>query len=103
MEALAFGLLIFVLGTLAIANAWGVIDAKMAAAGAAREAVRAFVEAPDASQAAALANSAAADAISAEGRNPARMELAMSGTFARCSRVIATVTYRVPLVSVPLL
>ncbi|HEX9531018.1 MAG TPA: hypothetical protein VF954_07760 [Acidimicrobiales bacterium] len=103
VEALAFGVLIFVLGTLVVANAWGVIDAKMAAAGAAREATRAFVEAPTPDAAGALAEAAAADAIAAQGRNPARMHLALSGAFARCSRVLATVTYRVPLVAVPLL
>lgn len=102
VEALAFGILIFVLGTLAIANAWGVIDAKMAAAGAAREAARTFVEAPDAQQAYALADEAAVEAIVAQGRNPARMHLTIAGAFARCSRIVATVTYRVPVVSVPL-
>ena len=33
IEALVFGLLVLVLGTLVVANAWGVIDAKVAAAG----------------------------------------------------------------------
>ena len=48
IEVLPFGLLTFVVGMLLVANAWGVVDAKMATTSAAREAVRAYVEAPDA-------------------------------------------------------
>ena len=48
LEGIAFGLLIFVLGTLLIANAWAVVDTKLAVTAAAREAARAFVEADDA-------------------------------------------------------
>ena len=84
VEALAFGALIFVIGTLIIANAWGVIDAKMGAAGAAREAARAFVEAPTGADAQDAAEAAATQAVEAEGRNPQRMQLVISGTFARC-------------------
>ena len=46
VEALAFGVLVFVLGTLVILNGWAVIDAKFATSAAAREAVRAVVQAP---------------------------------------------------------
>lgn len=44
LEALAFGVLIFVVGTLIIVNAWAVVDAKFATNTAAREAVRVVVE-----------------------------------------------------------
>ena len=47
IEALSFGMLLFVAGTLFIANIWAVIDAKLAVTSAAREATRAFVEADD--------------------------------------------------------
>ncbi|MGV3758684.1 MAG: hypothetical protein ACO1PW_03960 [Actinomycetota bacterium] len=40
IEAIPFGLLIFVLGGLLLANAWAVVDAKLATDAAAREAVR---------------------------------------------------------------
>ena len=47
IEALPFGLLIFVAGSLLIANAWAVVDAKFATDAAARQAVRTFVESDD--------------------------------------------------------
>ena len=39
-EVLPFGVLIFVLGTLLLVNAWAVIDAKFAVSSASREAAR---------------------------------------------------------------
>ena len=42
MEVIPFGLLTFVVGALLVANAWAVIDAKMAVSAAAREATRAY-------------------------------------------------------------
>ena len=45
LESLVFGVLVFVIGTLVVVNAWAVVDARFATAGAAREAVRAVVEA----------------------------------------------------------
>lgn len=44
LEALVFGVLVFVLGTLIIVNGWAVVDAKFATNAAAREAVRTVVE-----------------------------------------------------------
>jgi hypothetical protein len=41
LEVLPFGLLIFVVGILLVVNAWAVVDAKLAAEAAAREAARA--------------------------------------------------------------
>ena len=103
IEALFFGLLVLVLGTLVVANAWGVIDAKVAAAGAARAATRAFVQAPAGSDPAAVARTAAVRAIQGQGRDAARMALLVSGDLTRCSRVLAEVRYRVPLIVVPML
>jgi hypothetical protein len=103
IEALFFGLLVLVLGTLVIANAWGVIDAKVAAAGAAREATQAFVQAPTGSDPTAMARAAAVRAILAQGRDAARMTVLVSGNLSRCSRVVAEVRYRVPLIVVPML
>ena len=47
VEALPFGLLIFVVGALLVASAWVVVDAKLAVVSAAREAARTYVEAED--------------------------------------------------------
>lgn len=103
IEAVFFGLLVLVLGTLVVANAWGVIDAKVAAAGAAREATQAFVQAPAGSDPTAMARAAAVRAIEAQGRDTARMTMLVSGDLTRCSRVVVEVRYRVPLIVVPML
>lgn len=106
VEGVVFGVLVFVLGTLVVANAWGVIDAKMAAASAAREGTRAFVESsgPSAAEAMAEAEAAARDAISGYGRDPARMVFAPEvADFARCGRVVVRVEYGVPLVAIPMI
>jgi len=104
LEAVVFGTLVFVFGTLLVANAWGVIDAKLAAASAAREAARSYVESSTSSEADGAAAAAARDAIEGHGRDWDRAELAMAGAaFARCARVIAEVSYQVPLIVVPLL
>lgn len=104
LEAVLFGVLVFVLGTLLIVNAWGVVDAKLAASSAAREAARSYVEAPSAQAADGDARRAAEEAIAGHGRDGSRLELQLlDGRFARCSRVTFEARYRVPLVAVPLL
>ena len=65
----AFGVLNFVVGTLLVANAWGVVDAKLAVTSAAREGVRAYVEAPDGERGGA-ADDARPEAVAGHGRNP---------------------------------
>lgn len=71
LEALAFGVLVFVVGTLVVVNAWAVVDARFATAAAAREAVRAVVEAPEVGLTGAeleeRARTAAAQALAAHG------------------------------------
>src|SRR5919202_3284931 len=62
-EALPFGVLVFVFGVLLIANAWAVVDAKLAVSAAAREATRAYVEAPPGGDAMAAADAAAREAV----------------------------------------
>jgi hypothetical protein len=102
IEALPFGLLTFVVGALLIANAWAVIDAKMAVSAAAREATRAFVEAPVDADPLALAEEAARSAIQGAGRNPDELELtALEATFARCETVRFEARYRIPAIRVP--
>lgn len=102
MEVIPFGLLTFVVGALLVANAWAVIDAKMAVSAAAREATRAFVEAPVDGDPMALADAAARSAIAGAGRNPARLVLTpVEGTFARCETVRFEASYQIPAVQVP--
>ena len=104
-EVLPFGFLIFIAGTLLLANAWGIIDGKIAASGAAREAARAYVESTgvDGRVAYAEAEAAAEEAIAGHGRDPARMTLTSSGplVFERCAPATFVVTYEVPTISVP--
>jgi hypothetical protein len=103
VDGLIFGVLIFVLGLLMVANAWGVIDAKLAADTAATEAVRAFVQAAPNGDPAGQARQAAITVMVASGRSRERTSVTINGTTARCSQVTAVVSYRVPVVAVPLL
>ena len=66
-------------GTLMIANAWGVVDTKSATTEAARAAARSAVQAPDAASAAEEATAAAGVALTGLGRSPSR-----SRTSRRC-------------------
>ena len=104
MEVLPFGLLIFISGTLLFANVWGVIDAKLAVTSAAREAARAYVEAPDAVVAAAAADRRAVETLTAYGRDGERAKViipAPTDDYTRCARVSITVSYDVPAVAIP--
>lgn len=100
-EVLPFGLLVFVAGTLLLTNAWAVIDGKLAASAAAREATRAFVESTGDAELAALA--AATSAIEGHGRDPGRMELTwdVGPDLRRCAANTIVVRYRVPTFTVP--
>lgn len=102
MEVIPFGILTFVVGALLVANAWAVIDAKMAVSAAAREATRAFVEAPVDGDPLALADAAARSAISGAGRDPARLVVTpLEAEFARCETARFEASYQVPAVVVP--
>ncbi len=102
-EVLPFGVLTFVVGTLLVANAWAAVDAKFAVSSAAREAARAYVEAPDAGTAEGAARAAAVDALAGLGRDPSevRVVVEVPGGFARCARVTVDVSYPVPTVRLP--
>lgn len=99
---LLFGVLFFVMGTLLIGFAWGVVDTQAATQLAARQAVRTYVEAATPAAAASGAEQAAAAALSGYGRDPAQATITLvSGQFARCSRVTIAVSYPAPLVYLP--
>lgn len=99
VDVLALGALVFIALTLVIANAWAVVDAKMAVSAAAREAARSFVEAPDAAAADASGRAAAQNAVQGHGRS-GPVDVTFEGTgFERCARVRATVTHEVPVIT----
>lgn len=102
IEVVPFGLLTFIVGTLLVANAWAVVDAKIAVSTAAREATRAYVEAPAGADALDLAIQAARQAIGGAGRDPAQLVLTLvAGTLTRCETVTFEASYRIPAIKVP--
>ena len=106
IEGVIFGVLVFVLGTLVIANGWAVIDTKSAASAAAREATRAFVEsrATTTDDAFAEADAVARETIEGYGRDPVELTVvAEEASLRRCGRVTIRTEYPVPLVSLPIL
>ena len=106
VEGLVFGVLVFVLGTLLVANAWGVVDAKVAAGSAAREATRSFVESDATTVDVALAEAedVARRTVEGYGRDPAKLEVTPEqASLRRCARVTIRAEYPVPLIRIPLL
>ena len=104
LESLAFGALVFVFGTLIILNAWAVVDARFATAAAAREAVRAVVEAEvglSEDELAARAEHAAVQALDAHGyvAEPTLDLGSLAQT--RCATVAVTVGLEVRATFVP--
>lgn len=100
-EVLPFGFLLFVVGALVLANAWGVVDTKMAVTAAAREGARAYVEAPEAGSAPQRASRAVRDVLAAHGRDAQPPAVSIRGQFARCAPVSVTVAVTVPSVVLP--
>lgn len=104
VEGAVFGVLIFVMGTLLIANAWGVIDAKLAASAAAREAARTLVESADPAGAGEEVTEVAVRTMTAHGRSADRVDgVTVTGQLVRCGRITVSVRYRVPLIALPLI
>jgi hypothetical protein len=107
IEVIPFGILTFVIAMLVIANAWGAVDADLATTSAAREAVRAFVEAPDEATAQEQAVAAATAALIGHGRSAASTTVSIAYTgfrgWARCSRVTVVVRHPMPVLRVPII
>jgi len=105
IEALPFGVLIFVLGSLLVANAWAVVDAKFATDSAARQAARTFVEGTEPSEALRAAIEAGRQSIEGHGRDPDHAVITAQGVprLVRCERVSFTASYTVPALSLPLI
>jgi hypothetical protein len=105
VEMLPFGLLVFVAGALVVANLWALVDTKLSVSSAAREAVRTFVEAPDATSGAEAAEEAARRVAGGSGRDTSRVMVEWAGVgrdqLTRCARIVVTVHYDLPALSVP--
>jgi hypothetical protein len=102
VEGLAFGVLIFVFGTLMVLNAWAVVDGKIAAGAAAREATRSFVEATDERSALRAADEAARSVTSGRPNAATTVDLVTSADgFSRCGQVTAQVRIKIPRISLP--
>ena len=106
LEAIPFGLLLFVIGALLVTNAWAVIDAKMAVTSAAREAARTYVEANDHETGLEDATRAARSAFDARGHDSNRLTISgptSAAAFTRCNHVSFTVSYAVPALNLPVI
>ena len=102
LEGLVFGLLLFVVGTLVITSVWGAVDAKFAAAQAAREAARAYVESGGDGVTADAAARRAATATLTGHHRVAGAEVALTGDdYRRCALVTYRVTVPVRVAIVP--
>lgn len=104
-EVLPLAVLTFVVGSLMVANLWAVVDARLAVDGAAREALRRYVEAPDARAAAEDADAAARAAVAGAGRDPAKLALEVEHPDGRawgaCVPVVVTARYPVAVQGLP--
>ena len=102
VEALAFGVLVLVLGVLGMATAWAVVDAKVAATSAAREAARAYVESDGSATAWPDAADRGREAFAGHGRNPANLDLPRPPEpFARCGPVTVTASTNLNMPRLP--
>lgn len=105
VEAVPFGVLTFVVGSLLVANAWAVVDVKLAVTSASREATRRYVEAPSAERAHTDAIQAAQDVVRAHGRAPERVRVHVQHdgdrSWGRCTRVAVQLSYPVPALTLP--
>ncbi|MDY7100985.1 MAG: hypothetical protein S0880_07340 [Actinomycetota bacterium] len=105
-EALPFGFLVLLVGALFVANVWAMVDVRAAAATAAREAARTYVEAdPTAGDTARVAGAttAAADVLDGLGRSEITPTVVVSNPdgFERCARVTVEVSLVAPRVVLP--
>lgn len=104
IEVLPFAVLVFVLGTVLLVNAWAVVDAKLAVEAAAREATRAYVEAGDAAKAEDASAAAARAAFAASGRPPGGLRVEHGASeYVRCVPVAFEVSYKVRAVRIPVI
>ena len=100
-EILPAAVVVFVIGSLLLTNLWSVIDAKLRAATAAREAGRAYVETSDPTLAPTAAHLTAMDVLGPT-RAPEAVVAVPEPAPGRCAPVTVVVTLTVPLLRLPL-
>lgn len=101
-EAVAFGLLILVLGVLGAASAWAVVDTKVAATSAAREAARSYVESDGSGAAWDDAADRGREAFAGHGRDPSAVGLPRPAEgFGRCGPITVTASTTIDLPRIP--
>ena len=98
-----FGLLTFVVGTLLVANAWGVVDAKLAVTSAAarRSGLRRGTRRGERGRGAATPRRRRSPATAATPTDDPRDPPRRRRPFARCTRVTVTVHHPVPAIRLP--
>lgn len=102
VEVVPVASLVLITGVLLVADAWAVLDAKLAVEQAAREGARAGIEEPERSAAAASARRAATDAFSAGGRPASRLEVRTRGRWdERCAAIEVRTSTSVRSVRLP--
>lgn len=101
IEAVPFGLLVLAVGGLVVAHTWAVVDAKLVATTAAREASRTYVEAPTPGAAETEAQAAARRVVDGAGRAALLLSVSGRGRFGRCRSVEHAVRLGVPGVGLP--
>jgi len=106
IEILPLALLVFVVGSLLLVNAWAVVDAKLVASDAAAATTRAYAEVPaglDSERAWAFAAATGQDAFAAAAVPADRTALRprLEPGPLRCGRVVVEATVRVPRIVLP--
>lgn len=116
-EALVFGVLVFLIGSIIVLNGWAVLDAKFAVSAAAREATRTIVELGNVSEPAGMAEAVAVagETMRGHGKDPDHLEdpddflvtlatnpwAASVGGPLRCAEVTIHVSYPVQGIEMP--
>lgn len=104
VEALPVAMLLLVAGTLLLADAWAVLDTKLAVEQAAREGGRVAVEASDRRTAAPAARRAAALSFVGSGRDAGRLEVAADGRWRhRCALLEVRASTSVRTIRLPII
>lgn len=103
IEAIPFGILVFLAGTLLVSNAWAVVTNRTTAESIAREYLRAYTHAADRPHALIAGARAASLTASAHGLGPDRVGIVEPSVWTRCAVATVTVTINVPEVRAPFL
>jgi Flp pilus assembly protein TadG len=98
IEVLPIGVLVITIVSFVVISAWSVVDAKLAATAAAREAARTAVETYDRTAAKNAGRIAWAGHDRTESPN-----IEVNGSTARCGRIVVTVTADIETIKVPVI